>query len=285
MLVSEAPAVFTSYESNITNPGPTTPGTLVTAGGSTNTKNTTYAQLIASTSFDAYFMQIFFSDNNASNNASQSMLVDIAIGAASSETVIISNLNASAAGNRTVGVNISARGGQRYAFPLYIPSGSRISATAAGATASDTCYCIIRLWGNPTKPVWAGQQVTTYGAVTGSSRGTLVAAGLSGAEGSWTEITASTSAHTYYLAMGAGYGADASSQVGMNFLDAGVGAATESELQALSNITLYSDSVERFSQEFGGAYVDIPSGTRLVARVSSSQASAQSYDVIFYGVS
>lgn len=285
MLASEPPAVFTAYTSNITNPGPTTPGTLVTAGGSANTKNTTYAQLIASTSFDAYFVQVNISNNNATNNANQGMLVDIAIGAASSETVIIPNLNASGAGNRTISTGLSAQGGQKYNFPLYIPSGSRISATAAGATASDTCYVIIRLWGDPTRPVWAGHQVTDYGTVSASSRGTLVAAGLSAAEGSWTEIVASTGTHCYYLAAGTGYGADASNQASSNFLDVGVGAATETELQALSNMPFYGDSSERHGGDPMGAYVDIPSGTRLVARCSSQQASAQSYDVILYGVS
>jgi hypothetical protein len=67
-------------------------GTSVAAPGSTHTKNTTYTELIASTSYAAYGITVLLSNVGTTASTNARALVDIAIGAASSEVVIIPNL-------------------------------------------------------------------------------------------------------------------------------------------------------------------------------------------------
>jgi len=268
------PVTWDAYESNIATP---VIGTTVTAGGTANTKNTTYTELLASTSFDAYAVEIMFS-NVATDGANTSMLVDIAIGAAASETVIIPNLNAGAA----IGHNSVTLGGQRYWFPLYIPAGSRLSATAAAAIASDTASVTVRLWGNPSSPVWAGTEVIDYGTTGASSKGTPVTPGNSGAEGAWTQIVASTTRNHYYLAAGVGNNERTSVQDSIALLDVGVGAATEDPI--MEDYRISAGVNEQFMQDLIGIFVQVPAASRLTARISQAQSAGGSYDVILYGI-
>lgn len=269
------PVSFDYYESNVTTP---TTGTSVTAGGTAHVKNTTYTTLIASTAQDAYAIEIKFSDVSTAVTDT-SMLVDIAIGAAASETVIIPNLNAGYAG----GQQALNEGGQFYWFPLYIPSGSRISATAQAAIISDTVLVTVRLWGQPSSPVWAGSEVIDYGTVGASSKGTDVAAGTSGAEGTFTQIVASTTRSHYYIAAGMGCAADTTVQTNGGLIDVGVGAATEDPI--LEDYPFRASTNEDITHRPIGTFVQVPSASRLTARISAQSATAQSYDVILYGVS
>lgn len=274
------PVGFMSRETNMTTPSAAW-GTLVTAGGSSHAKNTTYAQIIASTAFDAYGILIMFSAVNSAGNAT-SMLVDIAIGAAASETVIIPNLNA---GYANV---ISASGGdvpgQQYFFPIKIPAGSRLSATSQALIVSDTCRVAVWLYGDPTGPVWAGTQVVDYGTNTAASKGVDVVAGLSAAEGSWTEIVASTTQDHAFIAAGCGGAADTTVLAAIAHLDLGIGAATETAIvENLPFITHASEGIVYPTPHYAQHLV--ASGTRLAARISIDNASAQSYDCIMYGVS
>lgn len=270
------PVSWDYYESNITTP---TTGTSVTAGGTAHTKNTTYTTLIASTAADAYLIEVRFSDVSTVTTDT-SMLVDIAIGAAADETVIIPNLVASGAFIATSNGGY----GQTYLFPLYIPAGSRISATAQAAVISDTVLTTVKLWGNPSSPIWAGSEVIDYGTNLATSQGVAVAAGLSSAEGSFTQITASTTRGHSYIAAGIGFAGDTSTQSSVCLLDVGVGAATEDPIleDCFFGSTVNEDI--RFITPIG-IQCQIPASTRLAARISASTASAQSYDVILYGVS
>jgi hypothetical protein len=272
------PAPFMAQETNLTTPAGNF-GTVVTCGGSAHTKNTTYTQLIASTSFDAYAVMILFA-NVFSAAAATSMLVDIAIGAAASETVLIPNLNAGGATDITV-VNV---GGQRYWFPIYVPAGSRLSATAQGTIASDTVSVSVWLYGRPLRPVWAGQIVDDYGTNLATSRGVDVASGVSSAEGAFTQIVASTSQAHSYVAAGMGLAADTTISAGTGFLDLGVGAATETVVA--ENMPFGVSTSEALTQFVPFCCCQqVASGERLAARCSYTGSSAQSYDVSLYGVS
>jgi hypothetical protein len=270
------PVSWDAYQSNVTTP---TTGTSVTAGGTAHVKNTTYTTLIASTNFDAYAIEIKFSDVGTVVATDSSMLVDIAIGAAASETVIIPNLVAGAAAAQATIVP----GGQHYWFPLYIPTGSRISATAQAVIVSDTVLTTVRLWGDPSSPIWAGSEVIDYGTNAAASQGTAVAAGVSGAEGTFTQITASTTRTHYYVAAGISNAGDVTSQQGGGVLDIGVGAATEDPIA--EDYWFTTTANEDISHKPIGIAAQIPSATRLTARISQGSATAQNWDVILYGVS
>jgi len=274
------PASFGAHETNLVNPA-NPYGTLVAAGTPAHTKNSTYTELIASTAFTAYMIQIMFS-NVVGSGADTSMLVDLAIGGAGSESVIIPDLNAGFAANVAGGASV---GGQKYIFPLKIPSGSRLSATAQSVIASDDVRVSVWLWGKPNRPMWAGQTVTAYGVNAAASKGVDVALGTSAAEGSFTEITSSTTRAHRFLALGIGAAADLGvAATAPGFIDVGVGAATESVIA--SNMPFSLGTGEDISFPFPmSVWADVAASQRIAVRGSWTAAGAQSIDAIVYGVS
>jgi hypothetical protein len=89
------------------------------------------------------------------------MLVDIAIGAASSERVIIPNLIASSASDSAS----SSGNPYYYYFPIYIPAGTRISARSQTGKnpAPDTVHVAVHLHQGVVPGKWYGSRVTAYG--------------------------------------------------------------------------------------------------------------------------
>lgn len=269
------PTSFEAYQTNSTTP--LNYGTAIAASATPHTKNTTYTELIASTSFDAYAILLHFADS-FSTGAATSMLTDIAIGAAASESVIIPNLNTGFAYAGIVG------GGQKYWFPLYIPAGSRISATAQALVGSQTVACLVWIFGRPRRPVWAGQTVTAYGVNLATSQGVAVTIGTSAAEGSYAEITSGTTRRHSFLQAGIGGNAAISLQGSNGLLDIGIGSATEQLIVENFPFALNSAEGVSYAQLLPGCH-EIPSSTRLAARASKTGTSASNPDVILYGVS
>jgi len=157
-------------------------GTALTNGGSTHTKAASYTTLIASTGARAYGIWVHLHTTSVANN-NQAYTVDIAIGAAASETIIIPDIGVEGA---------TAVPGRNWYFPgLDIAQGERISARSQGDVASATLRVDVFLetevqW-NVTPGVW-----TAYGFNSGTTRGTSQPTG-NGAFGAWTQIgTAST---------------------------------------------------------------------------------------------
>ena len=140
-------------------------GTVVTAAGSANTKGS-YSTLIASTAYDAYGIMIEFY-NTAVASTATSQLTDIALGAASSERVVIPNLFSGNAGTSIGAQNA----GNAFFFPLFIPAGSRISARMQSLIASDTVNVKVTLFQWPINGVPTIERVTAYGVDTGDSGG------------------------------------------------------------------------------------------------------------------
>jgi hypothetical protein len=99
-------------------------GTTITASGSTNTKGS-YSELVAATSRD--YMGFFIGTTGASATTKHHLL-DIAIGAAGSEVVILSNLY--------ILTTAMWSAVPTFFLPINIPAGTRISARVQSATAS-----------------------------------------------------------------------------------------------------------------------------------------------------
>lgn len=118
-------------ESNVGSVGDTTPGTTVTTGTTFSNKGTP-AELIAATAFDSFFIVIVASGYAISGFGSRGCL-DILIGAAT-EAVLIPNLLMGYCGDwlGSGGVDSAPK---CWAFPLYIPAGSRLATQAAGEVA------------------------------------------------------------------------------------------------------------------------------------------------------
>ena len=172
-------------------------GVSVAAGHLAHTKNTTYTELVAATAAAAYGIHVGVGAVGDTPSTNTRTLVDIALGAASSEIVIIPNL---LAGQTGAAASASSQPCYYY-FPLYIPAGSRISATSQSVTGSDTVNVQIRLLEHPLPGAWYGQRVTAYGAKVSNSTGTSHTHG-NNAYATTTQITASTTYPIKFLQVG-----------------------------------------------------------------------------------
>lgn len=168
-------------------------GTSITPGNNTYGS---YTQILAGGSIteDCYLMQLKF-HSVAVAAAAKDMLITIGIdpSGGSSYTDWVTHLLASCAG--TV-----ANGGIVYTFPLFVPAGAALAAKASVNNATvGTVRVDVRLFGLPTAPetIRWGTYVDTFGAVTGSSRGTAVTSG-GASEGSWTNLGTETREHWWW---------------------------------------------------------------------------------------
>lgn len=275
MLKPLAPAFNQSASSQVTPA--TGPGTTITSG-TANTKGS-YTTLIASLGFDAVLLVIDIA-NSFTAATDTSTLLDIAIGAVGQETAIIPNLLAGYAGAA------SEDGSPRhYLFPLYVPSGSRISARSASAQASGTCSVWVQAYGGlrRSEDWWCAEQVIAYGINAGVSQGTNVTPGASSAEGAWTAIGTTSQDHKMIvpgLAM-ADTAAGANEGVCLD-----VGIDTTSTLILRENYRAEYDASERLAQHGVWWPINVPvaSGSVLAARASVT-GTADTLDVAFYGLS
>lgn len=159
--------------------------TTITASSTAHTKGS-WTQIVASTSAETALIALTVTD--AQINAGEcSVLLDLATGAAGSETAIMEN---AAVGGATIPSFGTARGSSGIVLPLpvRVASGSRLSVRIQSNVASRTCrvvHALMQLPGRQTLPA----SVDILGASVATSRGTA----LSGASGSWTQIVASSS--------------------------------------------------------------------------------------------
>ncbi len=119
-----------------------TQGTTIDPGAVGNTKGA-YAQLVASSSRDYMGFMICCDTLNATPGTNTKYLLDVAVGAAGSEVVILSNLQ----GFRIL-TNVTAYPGGAAFYPISIPAGSRIAVRAqANNTATPARTFGITLYG------------------------------------------------------------------------------------------------------------------------------------------
>lgn len=251
-------------------------GTAVTTGASSNTKGTP-AELITSTNFDAYWVRIMCCAYGLSATASDGCL-DILAGA-STEEVIIPNLLMGYSPDPTL-----AQGFKTWDFPLYIPAGTRIAAQAAGLRTATAFRVAIFLYGGDGCPAFpVGQKVTTYGIGT-VPNGTSVTPGASGAEGSWTQIVASTSEDHFAIVPSFQAINNSGMLSRMIAMDIGVGAATEEEIA--QSIWWAANGLEYIVGPANSmpCFQSIPAGSRLSTRLSNNNTTP-SYDVALHCVS
>lgn len=259
---------FTRTETNVTAPVLNGWGTSITTGGSSSTKGTA-VQLIASTAFDTWWVTVMASAHGNIATASDACL-DILVGAAT-EQVLIPNLLAGYSGT-------SGGGGPRvWNFPLYIPAGSRIAARAAGLRTSSTMRVAIYLYGGSGPPPFkCATRIDTVGIGT-VPNGTAVTPGASGAEGSWTEIVASTTRDAFGVVPSFQVTNDTTISQRAYSLDIGVGSATEEEIGGPYNYASHAGELV-YDGVIYPTLVDIPASSRLVVRASNSNTNDAGYD-------
>jgi len=251
--------------------------TVITASATANTKGS-YTQIVASTAFDSTWMMLIV----RGFGTSRGFLLDLAIGAAASEKVIISNLLLGSSGNGCLP-------GTYGPFPISIPAGTRIAARLQSTTGSSTAQIEVVLGASGFADDAPLGIVTTYGADTSDSGGTQVdPGGTINTKGTWSEITSSTSREIKALCIAIGNQSNSAPGNASWLFDIGIGAGGSEKvvLADLYLVTTSSFAAQLIPNAFAFP-ISIPSGTRLSARAQCviNDATDRLFDVALYGVS
>lgn len=280
MLADLAPQFAFEYDdttagsANITTVGT---GIAATASGSANTKGS-WAQVVSATDRDWYGFWISFSAAVSPSGLNAAQLVDVGIGAAGSETVVVSNI---LAGGRfpLTGTTISLNDPPMY-IPIAIPKGTRVAVRTQSATASRVCR--VHMWGesgsSTPRPIYSG--CDTYGIDLSTSKGVELASNASANTfGSWTNVGGTTSRN--YQAILASSQVPANATVNNRTYVIQLGYGSAAYIQMLAGTT----TTETWAVAIPAQYVgqNIPSGTQLQARIScASAANTEKPSVAFH---
>jgi hypothetical protein len=165
-----------------------------------------------------------------------------------------------------------------------VPAGSRLAVQAAGFLTSTAFRCSIFLYGGDGSPKWpVGSKVTTYGMGTVPT-GTVIVAGISGAEGAWTQITAGTSENHLALVPSFQVGNDIGWNSRYLTVDLGIGSATEEEIA--QSYWYATDAGEFMVGPYNTmpCFQPVPQGSRLTMRASNG-GTTDAYDGVIHAVS
>lgn len=247
-------------------------GASVTSGAA-NTKGS-YAELLASATYDAQGFFLWMQKAGHSNN---DVLVDVAVGAAASETIIVNNL---------VGPNVGNGECTQYYIPLPIPAGTRLSARCQAVGASDVSKIGVTLAsGHPLG--WSGGSVTTYGANTTDSGGVSVdPGGTANTKGAYSELTSSTTYDHRALILAIGEQNNFVRSSSGFRIDLAVGAGGSEQIIIPDILMAQSAGGDNFMPRSFHFRTHIPAGSRIAVRAQCSitDASDRLFDAILYGV-
>lgn len=243
-----------------------TRGTAVATSASLNTKGS-YVQLKAAT--DRRVSGLYVTLQNLSASV-VGYLVDIAVGGAGSEQVVIAN------------VFMITGGGNSYQstvfIPVSIPAGTRISARAQATAGSQTIYVMAVGFSETLEaPILPGN-VVSYGPDIVNSVSEFVQSGSANVEGSWKQYSASTSRRIRSLSIVINPN---SSGDWIGLLDVGVGGSG-SEVAVIEGIPISNEgAADRQNMVNPWLPVDIPAGTRLSMRMQTNPGSLTIYSAIY----
>jgi hypothetical protein len=258
------------WESNFTGRPLSTWGTDVPSDTVAHTLPVAFTELLAATTFDTDWVEIWLHNNSATNTDTDS-LVTIYIGAGGAEQVLIPTLLAG-------WVTTLGTAPRKYGFPLRIPSGSRLSARHQSVRTSTNVTVMIELLSR-NQGSWVGERVECVGANTATSGGTFLTPGTT-SEGTLTSIATNTYDWGFVLPMNHG-NTDTTMNFGIISVDVGSGAATV--ISGLEEFIMTASTSETSSNLSQGRYCHVPASTTLHLRAQHS-ATAESCDWCIYGV-
>jgi len=255
----------------------------VTAHASANTKNGTYTQLIAATAYESFGIMVQLAGLQTAGSANQRCLVDIAIGGAGAEQVLIPNLTC---GNVSDYLN-AAGASAFYYFPIYIPAGVRVAATCQASTGGDIVNVAVRLYQFPIGPGrWFGSRVTAYGADTTNSRGTSHTPSQN-AYAAATQLSASIANPIKYMQLGFDLLSDTTATTDRHLARIGYGAGPTylaSELPLRVSTTIEAVGFADANFILSHMNFNIPSGQSLHISAMRSVVTPEARGYVVYGV-
>jgi hypothetical protein len=209
-------------------------------------------------------------------------LVDIGIGPAGSEQVLVANLNISI-GSTSYGDKVSFCS----RIPIPVRTGTRIAARVQGTTTSASRYIRVGVLLEANGQS-AGGRVVTIGASTADSGGVAIDPGaVDNTKGAWVEIVAACPANLRAAIIGFGTSANTAMTNCLWLVDIGIGGAGVEQV-LIPNIALaahdYPDAlVPAHTPCFE---ISIPAGVRIAARAACTivDATDRKFDVFIYGI-
>jgi len=248
-------------------------GTTVTAG-TANVKGV-WAQISAATPVNASGVIVML----ASLSANGDYLIDIGIGAAGFESVLIRNILYCRRADDACA---------HFRFDVGVPAGSRLVARAQSTASSPTVVVAAMLLSYGFPGLSHLGLVLDYGTAVADSGGTGVDPGATlNTKNSWAELVAATSWPIRALVMAIGNQNNSARTTATWLLDIAVGAAGQ-EHAIIPDIILSANSSGDLMQPpvLGPFPVAIPSGSRIAARAQCniSDATDRLFDVAVYGV-
>jgi hypothetical protein len=231
--------------------------------GAANTKGN-WVQLIASTAKDICGLLI------GSKYPSVACDIDIGIGGAGSETVLVPDILIQASTGTPFDRSLFV--------PIFIPVGTRIAVRAQSTNASVTFYLafiLLQQACSPNRFPPSGFPSLSFGGAenagfaAASTGGTTITAGASAhVKGSWTQLIASTTRRVGFIIASVG---KPSSTSAVFLIDIGTGGAG-SETVIVSDLERYICNTAWWTAD--GFPFLIPAGTRIAARCQSSVGGA-----------
>jgi hypothetical protein len=233
----------------------------VTASATINTKGA-WTQLEAATAQD-HGMLVIQPDDVQVSATNTSTLLDIGVGAAGAELVILPNVNMGGWGHGTL-----------FSAPLFIPEGSRVAVRIASVIASKAFSMRVNFIPCPTMAD-AAQFCETWGASTATSQGTtLTTPSVAGTKTAWQQISAGITRDTSWIAWSlANAGTNISANKGG--FDIGYGGAG-AEQPLVQDARWEQLGTEQFRPCHFVVPCNLPAGTRLAVRWDSTGTTAAS---------
>lgn len=245
----------------------TSAGTVVTAPGSTNTKGS-WLQITASAAHDV--VGLLLSSYWTAGTGTVHALLDIGIGGAGSEVVLIGNIphtRFSSAGMPSSPILL----------PCSIPAGTRIAvryqASATSGAALDLQMMLLAPGNN--YPILSSR-AATYGANTAASAGTSVdPGGTAHTKGSYVELSAAIEARSSWALISVTQAGPLSGGPQRWLMDLAIGAASSEQI-VLPDLmwTGHQDTQVGLAIQRAFVPLALPAGVRLSARCQSSSNSA-----------
>lgn len=259
-LAARPMAVTATTSVQAVGPVTVTPGTSNATGA--------WTEMSAATPAAAQFVVLHWANTKYANSATNSVLLDIGIGAAGAEVAIASSILVGGSGGSSFAVS-------GVHLPLYVPGGSRLAVRlttdhATGGNALIWAHLLDRSDRLPVSP----PALVTMGAVTASSKGTTIAS-----NDTYVQVAAATA--TPYQALvvtSAEY--DAIMAAGNHVVTFAVGASgTESVIAVTPAIVSANEETGTGSARtaIGG---HVPAGTRIAAKCSDGATNAVSVTVL-----
>lgn len=247
-----------------------TAGTIVT-GGAANTKGA-FAQLSSALPVGCEAIAVAV----GSKSSTSDYLLDIAIGAPSSEVVVLSNLSVSG----------PAYNSGYFYFPISLPAGVRLSARCQCVSASATLgvFAMLMTTGFLGLPGF-GRRVEALGANTADSGGVaLTNPTVINTFPAWAQIGAATSFRYRWLVVAIGNQAVGSRTSGQRFIfEVGIGAAA-AQRTLIGGIPIGSPTGGLGIASSYAFPCDIPAGSTLWGRYASAALTTLGADMVLYGV-